>query len=99
MLCVSADDKNETRLNSLKIICQQVFGGQTSLNYSQTISAIMQQTNKGRTSAKNYFIDMKAYKMVVKGEDKRWRINNNSTDLGHLVNYPIPFDQVTYFYK
>jgi len=73
-----SEDKNETRLNSIKIICQQVFGGQTSLSYHDAIMAIMQKTNKGKTMVKIYFADMKAHKMIEKGEDKRWRINPNS---------------------
>src|ERR1700757_226226 len=77
----TADDKNETRLNSLKIICKQVFSGQTSLSYQQALAAIMQQTNKSMGSVKNYFADMKVYNMIIKGEDKNWRINNNTQDL------------------
>ena len=78
---VSVEDKNTTRLNSIKILCQQVFGGQAALSYNHAINAIMQHTNKSRTSAKNLFADMKVHTMIVKGEDKYWRININSNEV------------------
>src|SRR6201993_931370 len=71
-----SEDKNETRLNSIKIICQQVFGGQTSLSYQGAIDGIMLKTNKSTNTAKALFKEMRLREMVVKS-GSYWRTNTD----------------------
>ena len=74
-------DKNAIRLDAIRAICKTVFSGQVALSYHQAINDIMQQTNKGLVTSKHYFADMKAHNMIVKGEDKNWRLNSNSDEV------------------
>src|SRR6201993_2642093 len=72
---VSVEDKNTTRLNGIKIICEQVFGGQTSLSYHNAIDEIMLKTDRGVAKAKELFKEMRVHEMITQGIDKYWRIN------------------------
>ena len=74
-------DKSAVRIDAIRAICKTVFSGQVALSYHQAINDIMQQTNKGLVTSKHYFADMKAHNMIVKGEDKNWRLNSNSDEV------------------
>jgi hypothetical protein len=76
-----AVDKNTIRLNAIRVICKTVFSGQISLSYKSVIDEIMIKANKGINSAKGLFKEMRVREMVIQGEDKYWRINNNTPDV------------------
>jgi AAA domain-containing protein len=74
---VNANDKILQRINKLSELCSHVLGGQKSLRYQKVIEEIMIHTGKSMNAVKSLFKELKAHKMIVKGEDGYWRVDNN----------------------
>lgn len=72
--------KAQTRIDSVKKICEKVFSGQRSYSFGNAIDAIMKATLRGETTAKQMFKDMKAHEMIGQGTDKNWRINQKNNE-------------------
>ncbi len=69
----NADDKIVQRITRLRDLCGDVLGGQKSLRYQKLIEEIMIQTGKSMNAVKSLFKELKAHKLIVKGEDNYWR--------------------------
>lgn len=69
--------KFQKRIASAWDICQNVFGAQQSHTYGKAIDEIVRITKKSEAPAKTYFKDMKAHEMIIQGDDKNWRIDQN----------------------
>lgn len=65
------------RLQKAKSVCESIFSGQRSYGFGNVIDAIMKETKKGESTAKNIFKDMRAHEMIIQGTDKYWRINQS----------------------
>jgi hypothetical protein len=74
---VNNNDKIVQRINRLSEICGDVFNGQKSYRYKEVIEQIMLKAGKSVYTAKCFFKELKAHKMIIKGEDNYWRANNN----------------------
>lgn len=68
--------KDAERIELIKKVSIKVFSGQISLKYGEAIEAIMRESKKGETKAKEYFKEMKAQQMIMQGEDEHWRISS-----------------------
>lgn len=69
--------RKQRLIQEAKKVCEAVFGGQKVLSYSQAIEAIEAHTLKSTAPCKNLFKTMKSKNMIVQGDDKNWRKNNN----------------------
>jgi len=74
------DKKATENLLKLKTVCEKVFSGQKSYNWSQAIEAIIKETARGRNSAVAMFKEMKAHDLV-ESENSIWRKNEVSSFL------------------
>lgn len=62
------------RLNKAKEIISAILQPPTSLSYTDTINAIMQATNKSKSTAKRLLEDMEGWSLCKKGEDGYYRL-------------------------
>jgi len=67
--------KDLKRLQAIKEIAKKVFAPPAALKYDAALDSIMKNTGKKDATAKGIFKEMKAHEMIIKGEDKNWRIN------------------------
>ncbi|HKC68799.1 MAG TPA: hypothetical protein VKG26_11260, partial [Bacteroidia bacterium] len=74
---VKPNDKFLQRINKLRDLCGHVLDGQKSLRFQKLIEEIMMHTGKSVNGAKGLFKELKAHKMIVKGEDNNWRVDTN----------------------
>lgn len=70
-----------SRIDKIETICKEVFGGQKSLQYNKAIEEIMRVSGKGERTAKDYFKEIKAHKMVFQSEDGNYRLSDFNNDL------------------
>ncbi len=56
--------------------CNKVFNGLNAYKYEDAIDQIIIQSGKQERTAKTYFKEMNRLKLIVKGEDDRWRQSN-----------------------
>lgn len=67
--------KANIRLSKLKTVVDRVFAPPSSYGYKDACTRIMEVIDRERGTAKEYFKEMKAQKMIVQGDDDNWRIN------------------------
>ena len=72
--------KEQAKIDSTRIVCEEVFSGQRSYSYENAIDKIMVEINKSISIAKGYFTTMKAHGWIVQGSDKNWRLKNENTN-------------------
>ncbi|HXB41430.1 MAG TPA: AAA family ATPase [Bacteroidia bacterium] len=75
------EDKDKRRIEQVRIICDEVFGGQAAFQYKDALEAIMRVTGKAIATAKGLFTDMKVHEMIHKHEDERWRNQKPQTEV------------------
>jgi hypothetical protein len=66
--------KDAARRQKLEEIAHRVFKPFTAYKEVEAYEAIMQHTNKGKTTAKNMLYDMKGFGYLVQGPDKLYRV-------------------------
>jgi hypothetical protein len=74
-------DKDAQRMAIVRQVCDEVFSGLSALSYGDAITAIAKVTNKGTTTVKQYFADMKTHDMIYQTPDKTWRLKSNQNSI------------------
>lgn len=80
--------KDQARRQKLEQIAQEVFKPFQAYKEVEAYEAIMQYTNKGKTTAKNMLYDMKGFGYLVQSPDKLYRVvtPNRSTGQNRSEN-------------
>ena len=66
-------DKTQKKAFQMQTICNDVFGGQCSYNYTEAINKIIGFSFVSERTAKTYFSTMNATGLIKKGDDNLWR--------------------------
>lgn len=70
-------NKDAERLAALETMADNVFAPPAAYQYNEAIERIMKESKKKRGTAKEYFKEMKAHEMIVQGDDKNWKLNQD----------------------
>lgn len=68
--------KLEREIKKAFDLSRRILGGQTSMRYGEIIEHLTAHTGKSERTVKPLFTLMNIYKMIEKGGDERYRINN-----------------------
>jgi len=72
--------KDVKRLEAVEKLSTEVFGPGISYTYQEAVNAIMKVSKKKIVTAKGFFTEMNAHKMITQGSDKLWRTVSQKLD-------------------